>query len=457
MAETIGQAMRAAREEKNISISQVSDELFIRITYLQAIENDRPEILPSPVQGRGFVRMYAEYLKMDVKTVLDAWDHPEIPFGTSPDNHDPSALDVPGKIESTQPLQPLIDTPAFSDFSLPEAIPVEKDPVAAIFKQIGSELKNRRESLGLTYEDAEIHTLVRSFYLQLMEEGNFDALPSSVQARGMLNNYAAFLNLDVDGVMLRYANALQLQAASRTFTAPDQGKKKKKDPAQKPVKKVSRFKQFMTPDLFVGITVLIGMAAIIIYSAVTISEFKARAITPTVDLDRLFAQQFDESLSTATPASDGSATATPAEFQADDAEFLPPMTLTPVQETPQEALEGPIQLYIEANQRAFLQVRSDGNIVFSGRTLPGHTYPFDGNEMIEVQTGNAAAFKITYNHQSLGILGTLGQNLTLQFANNFVMTPTPAISPTLTATFAPTYTPEPVRPTATQTITPYIP
>lgn len=44
-----------------------------------------------------------------------------------------------------------------------------------------------------------------------MEDGNFDALPSSVQARGMLNNYAAFLNLDVENIMLQYANALQLK------------------------------------------------------------------------------------------------------------------------------------------------------------------------------------------------------------------------------------------------------
>ncbi|HPS48611.1 MAG TPA: helix-turn-helix transcriptional regulator, partial [Flexilinea sp.] len=80
MSVSVGKALRSARESKNIPLSKVSDDLHIRITYLQAIENGRPEILPSPVQGRGFVRMYSDYLKLDTEKILYAWDHPDIPF-----------------------------------------------------------------------------------------------------------------------------------------------------------------------------------------------------------------------------------------------------------------------------------------------------------------------------------------------------------------------------------------
>ena len=96
MTKSIGQIIRETREEKNIPLSKVAEDLFIRTTYLQAIENDRTEILPSPVQGRGFVRMYAEYLNMDVKQVLDAWDHPETLLSETNEQESP-------KIESTQP------------------------------------------------------------------------------------------------------------------------------------------------------------------------------------------------------------------------------------------------------------------------------------------------------------------------------------------------------------------
>jgi len=122
-----------------------------------------------------------------------------------------------------------------------------------------------------------------------------------------------------------------------------------------------------------------------------------------------------------------------------------------------EETNQPVQIFVEANQRTFMKVVADGDVVFIGRTLPGNTYPFDASQMIEVTTGNAAALKITYNQQSLGLMGKLGEVITLQFTNNAIMTPTPAITMTPTLTIEPTYTPQIFEATPTFTITPYIP
>ena len=62
-----GKIIRDAREAQNISLEKLSENLHIRITYLQAIENGRSEILPSPVQARGFIRMVAA---VDRKSVV---------------------------------------------------------------------------------------------------------------------------------------------------------------------------------------------------------------------------------------------------------------------------------------------------------------------------------------------------------------------------------------------------
>jgi cytoskeletal protein RodZ len=45
----------------------------------------------------------------------------------------------------------------------------------------------------------ERHTHLRAVFVKALEEGAFDKLPSPVQTRGMLSNYATFLDLDVDG------------------------------------------------------------------------------------------------------------------------------------------------------------------------------------------------------------------------------------------------------------------
>ena len=379
--------------------------------------------------------MYSDYLGLDTEKLLRAWDG----IGEA-------TADGMAAIEHTQPQTPSpISSGTVGQAPEPEA-EIELDPTQTIFHQIGLELRTRREALSLTYQDAENYTLVREYYLRRMEAGEFDELPSSVQARGMLNNYASFLNLDVEDTMLRYADALQLRSEEKAKRTSDPRERKKRA-AQKPVRKAGKLKQFLTPDLFVGLLVLLGMGAIILYSAVTIADIRSRTVESTPDVREAFLEQLGDNDQTETPTIEptGTAAAVPV------AGNLVPTADDSVQ------LTGAIQVYIEANQRAFLQVKSDGKDVFTGRTVPGNTYPFDAAELIEIITGNAAALTVTYNQQRLGILGNLGESLYLQFDGGVPITPTPLISPTPTNTFQPTYTEMPETPTPTLTITPYIP
>lgn len=460
-----GELLKEAREKLNIPLSKASDDLFIRITYLEAIENNRPEILPSAVQGRGFLRMYAEYLHLDPQEILRLWDGTEGLRQQQPDQVFPSPAPV-GTVEPPEPRKffPLKKSAEQPEAAPPEDSPIpplEADPVQDIYNAIGSELKARREALVLTLDDAERFTLVRSYYLDLIEQGNFEELPSTVQARGMLNNYAAFLNLDVDDVMLRYANALQLRTASKAMEDPTNYGLTKPS-RQKPVKKAGKLNRFITPDLFVGVTVLLVMAAIIIYSAVTITEYKQKANQSTAEMaqymTRLPLIASAQATVEATTAA-ASATPLPQTLPLAVAE-LPDVEQQGAEETAETATPepvGPIYLYIEASQRTFLQVVTDGTVAFNGRTLPGNTYPFDGKDKVKVTIGNAAAVSIIYNNQNLGSLGSMGQVVSLEFTGAGIQTPTPLFSPTPTPDITATPTEMFQRPTLTVTITPYIP
>lgn len=61
---------------------------------------------------------------------------------------------------------------------------------------IGRKLRQAREEQGITIEQAASETFIRPHYLQALEEGQFDQLPSPVQLRGFLRNYAAYLHLE---------------------------------------------------------------------------------------------------------------------------------------------------------------------------------------------------------------------------------------------------------------------
>src|SRR5579871_2819119 len=72
---------------------------------------------------------------------------------------------------------------------------------------LGQELRAAREARDLTLDEAERQTRIRAKHLDSLEQGNYAALPTAVQARGFLRNYARFLGLDADEMVARYDEA----------------------------------------------------------------------------------------------------------------------------------------------------------------------------------------------------------------------------------------------------------
>src|SRR5438128_4292489 len=72
---------------------------------------------------------------------------------------------------------------------------------------LGQELRAAREARDLTLDQAEQQTRIRVKHLDSLERGQHAALPSIVQARGFLRNYARFLGLDADEMVARFDDA----------------------------------------------------------------------------------------------------------------------------------------------------------------------------------------------------------------------------------------------------------
>ena len=193
MTAKIGQQLRQAREAGSLTLEQVSQATHMRLYYLEALETGDFGVLPSRVQARGFLRTYAGFLGLDAKPLLAAMEG-----------------------QSTPDIAP--DRPA--TVHPQEGRDSSEEQIDSIFVEIGQKLERQRELLGLSLEDVERHTHLRTHYLRALEAGNLDDLPSSVQGRGMLNNYAGFLGLDPERVLLRFAEGLQAQLAARQTARP---------------------------------------------------------------------------------------------------------------------------------------------------------------------------------------------------------------------------------------------
>jgi cytoskeleton protein RodZ len=609
MTQTIGQKLKNAREEKRLTLEKVFEDIRIRIQYLEALEADDLSIMPSPVQARGYLRNYAQYLELDFNQLLKELraDTPttdevigpaenasslrpslqlqdnvtvnsepqsrtadpvltqavEVSTEEVPSPHSsqpsstptsdisidqtpsrparrkkvdsqPKSLDVaedkpdsasPPKRRGRKKTEPepdvipvvevtpeLIEEPVVSPASVEEETesPVEEAEVESlqaepqldindglwqtwlhrlgsvlsargrrptlvpkesaiselesdsvsmelndvpevsqqvqsetenipsidwseIFKEIGIELRQRRELLSLHLEEVERNTHVKAHYLDALEKGAIDKLPSTVQTRGMLSNYATFLDLDVDALLLRFADALQARHRERNPQKPA------RKPGQPIVSAIPSIRSFIAGDMIFGIGIAVLLVGFSIWGVSRVlmiqSQREVQATAPSIS-DVLLASP-DPSQFTVTPE------LLPAQ--------IPGATVTIV--IPTQNLDVNVQVNLVAVERTDMRVIVDGEETFNGRVVPGTAYPYQAETQIEVLVGNGAAIRTVYNGRDLGLMGTFGQVVNNIYLSEEIITPTTLPSPTITSTVPVTSTTAPTS-TATQTSTP---
>ncbi len=66
----IGQLLHDTRETYGITLEQAARDLKIKTSYLTSIEAGQLEKIPGMVYAKGYLRMYAEYLRINMDTML---------------------------------------------------------------------------------------------------------------------------------------------------------------------------------------------------------------------------------------------------------------------------------------------------------------------------------------------------------------------------------------------------
>ncbi len=511
MQETIGQKLKKERKARFLTIEKVAEETRIRKIFLQALEADDYSVMPSAAQGRGFLRNYAEYLQLDIDTIIaDLQKNPlaienvngplpqvnlqetEIPplheedekpaprfwsrwLGAKPQGDatpeatplavdelfaDKNQLPEENQLEVDAEAKPNFITRIISlvksktkevksvgDTQIKPEDVVEKQlptlPADLIFAEIGAQLRERRELISLTIEEVERHTKLRAPFIKALEEGSFEKLPSPVQTRGMVQNYATFLDLDADKILLRFADALQARRHEKYAETPREKIQTRVNAS------IPLFRTFIASDLIFGLGMIVILVALAIFGVgrvLTLQEeqnveptlipfvdvFNQPSPTPSAELT--FAPVNDPSI--ATLAGDTT-------------------QITLLAPSPQATANVIVNLF--ALERVFVRVSVDGEIVYEGRMSPKETQVFQAENQIVVLTGNGSALRVTYNGTDLGLMGGAGEVINRVYLITGVATPTATIPPTatntplVTVTPTPTFTPTPsVTPTESQ-------
>jgi cytoskeletal protein RodZ len=496
--QTIGQRLKTARVEKRLTLDKVFEATRIRIMYLQALESDDLSSMPSPVQARGYLRNYAEYLELDIDQLLaDLRSSPisnEIigPVGSTIQLETQTPVPIPDQL-ALLPSPPAVEPEPKNE---PQSEPVgelsvesrldvtdslwqtwlnrvssvipkrtsrktetQVDPVTEevepeiqadelevkpsnlepsnhvhstqIFKEIGAKLRSSRDGLSLHLNEVERNTHVKTHYLEALEQGDMDKLPSTVQTRGMLSNYASFLDLDVDIILLRFADGLQARHREMNPGLARPG-------GQASHANMPPLRSFIAGDMIFGI----GMAVLIVGFVVW-------------GINRVVTLQSQREIQPTAPSISDVLLASP-----DPSLFTPTATLLPVESFLGEAtptiiiptvnVNVSVQVNLVAVERTYMRVIVDGNNVFEGRVVPGVAYFYEAENQVEVLVGSGAAIRIAYNGRDLGLLGGFGEIVSNIYRADGVVTPTPLPTALPTNTVPPTAT---LRPTSTSRLT----
>ena len=461
MTFTLGEFLRKAREEKGLNLAEVAYQTKIREHYLFALENDQIEKMPSKMQGKGYLRIYAQFLDLDEKMILSAWEHPEKlvieqkaieiveETESEPDFHEKMEEDLIVTEEITT-IEDRIYHGGEVNLNETDKNEIEiKSLSHQIFISIGEKLNAQRQQLNLSTDDIEQFTSIRPFYLNALEKGFIEKLPSIPQARGMLNNYATFLNLDVDKIMLEFAEGLQTRR-NESYAPHKIGFDNQLAYQSPEIKKVGWLK-FITADLLLTSGLIIALFIFILWGAANISGFQDKN-------EEVDPPSISDILLESTPEIQETVLSTEVLLEPTSS-LLTNGSEEISEETSETEIEPqlsglPVQVYIIARQRAYLKVEVDGETGFTGRTVPGNAYEYSGTTSVEILTGNAAALEIFYNLVPVGVIGDLGEVKSLVFTTSTgIITPTPMFSPSPTITLQPSPT---LRPSATTTITPTI-
>lgn len=68
---TIGQKLEAARHAKGVSVSEAGRATKILSKFIEAMESDDFGALSAPVYAKSFIKMYAQYLGLDARPLVD--------------------------------------------------------------------------------------------------------------------------------------------------------------------------------------------------------------------------------------------------------------------------------------------------------------------------------------------------------------------------------------------------
>ena len=236
---------------------------------------------------------------------------------------------------------------------------------------IGRSLKEKREALEISLEEASARTHIKLEFLRALEEETFYSLPDPVYLTGFLRRYAHFLGLDANALVQEFqaqvseAMSVRIEPSKREFP--------------------SVRKRWSRPSLLIVALLLIPTAYFLSLNAISHRASKGNLVTPRAKVS--------------------------------EGPVLPPGTRIESQRSSPKAIKEAAPpakgewhtLVISASEKSWLMIQADEGQPRDIYLMEGQTVSLAARKGFVVTIGNAGGVRIVLDGEKVPLTGTSGQ------------------------------------------------
>ena len=308
---------------------------------------------------------------------------------------------------------------------------------------VGKTLKEIREELGITIEEASKETKIRKKYILALENDEFSKIPGRVYEKAFLKTYADFLGIDKDKILDEYQLDQQLDGVEEESLGRKRRTKKNKKST------IFNFLSMITGKAMIIILIILLFGGVVGYNLLIMNgtngnngftevdeQIEEEVIDQDDSVDELYlATEDDEEENDSEPEIDSdnlletgidpadldddgiqpdNETIIDLEDEVDLAEISEQEAVEEESEEAEDSAENDIEespsfFNVIATGESWIRVVVDGETEFEGIINDGDILEYEPDSEVLIRVGNAAAISVEYGEEEVGPLGGSGQ------------------------------------------------
>ena len=252
----------------------------------------------------------------------------------------------------------------------------------------GDTLRQAREDLGASLDDAERETHVHRRYLEALEREEPNALPAAVYTRGFIRTYSQYLGLNPDSMLDLFGHQRGSAESPQVRPIPAQVN------APRPIS--------MRPVVALGGLVLVGLLATYLWTQY--NSF----LESIGQVEQMPTSRTAPGAASPTPVGRPAA---PILSSSPSPEAVPAPSPPVISVAPSPVASPSRGLVVQAQvvERTWLEVVVDGQPALAETVQPGFSRSFTAEQQVRMRVGNAAGVQVAVNGVTQGPLGARGQ------------------------------------------------